>query len=170
MFVRRLDFHASWGMLLAFDLVEGDEPPAPVGPRSPTAPGPEAGPAITRVDLHERNLSGLSMPGFHLANCRVDATPFHDSDLSGCALVSCQFDGCVFLRADLSRVTTVDTDFIDCSFEGADLSGADLRGASFAGACTVRGASFAGARLLRSQVGDLDLDAAQTAAIQWVEG
>ena len=167
MFVRRLDFHASWGMLLAFGLVQGDQPVLPGGRRLPSGDSPGDGPAFWRLDIHERNLSGLTLTGWLIGRCRVDATPFHDVDLRGAALVSSEFEDCDFLRADLREVTLADSDFNGCGFTEADLRGADLRGATFIGGCSFRGADLSGALALEDQRDDLDLTEEQAASVRW---
>ncbi len=170
MFVRRLDFHASWGMLLAFDLVEGDQPAEPTGKRVATDDSPGEGPSFWRADIHERNLSGLSMPGWHIGRCRVDATPFQDTNLQGAALRGSEFGDCDFRRANLRDADLTGSDFDRCLFDDADLSGADLSGACFLAGCSFAGARLSGARVNKSQAGDLSLSPQQASEVTWIEG
>ncbi|MCK6526084.1 pentapeptide repeat-containing protein [Myxococcota bacterium] len=167
MFVRRLDFASSWGMLQAFDLVQGDTPAPPAGRRDLSRPPPaDDRMAIRRAEVHDRNLSGLSMPGWLVVRCQVDVTAFQDSDLSGAALVESTFDECDFSRAVLRDVDLRRSAFEGCTFDGADLRGADLRGCAFGG-CSFDGADLRGATAHESQRSDLALDPDQAATVRW---
>lgn len=167
MFVRRLDFASSWGMLQAFDLVQGDAPVLPAGRRDLSLPPPaDDRMALRRVEVHDRNLSGLTMPGWLVARCQVDATAFQDSDLSGAALVESTFDDCDFSRAVLRDVDLRRSAFEGCTFDGADLRGADLRDCGFGGS-SFNGADLRGAIAHESQRSDLALDPDQTATVRW---
>lgn len=167
MFVRRLDYRSTWGMLQAFGLVAGDAPPQPTRRSAEVPAGPADNAVFWRLDLHDRNLSGLTLAGWLVGRSRADVTLFQDTDFSGAAILYCEFDGCDF-RGGLFRDADLrGSSFEGCRFDGADLSGADLRGASFGRGCTFDGASLKGARALESQRGDLAVSPAQAASVTW---
>ncbi len=100
-----------------------------------------AEPAADSVNWSHCDKRGLSQPGLHARNARMERTRLDGAQLPGADLAYSVMTGASLRNAQLVNARLLGAELSGADFAGADLAGADLRYA------VLKGASLAGVRL-----------------------
>lgn len=117
-----------------------------------------------RLDLRGENLSGLSLAGYRIYECRLHDVDLSKANLCGAAFLRAELTHVRFLGAYGERVRFSDAKLMDCAFDGAQLSAAAFDGV-YAVRCSFVGAVMAEANLVKANFTDVRMEQANLSAI-----